>query len=135
MLAVKGTPMDFTESKPIGRDIEKSHPQMANGGGYDFNWVLDKPFGEMGLAAEVFEPESGRMMAVYTDQPGLQFYSGNFFDGKTTGKYGRALRKHESFALETQMFPDSPNKPEFPSTVLRPGEEYRHTCVYKFSIR
>ena len=135
MLAVEGTPMDFTESKPIGRDIEKSHQQMANGGGYDFNWVLDKSFGEMGLAAEVFEPASGRMMAVYTDQPGLQFYSGNFFDGKTTGKYGRPLRKHESFALETQMFPDSPNKSEFPSTVLRPGEEYRHTCIYKFSIR
>ena len=135
MLPVEGTPMDFTVSKPIGRDINKSHQQMTNGGGYDFNWVLDKPFGEMGLAAEVFEPESGRMMAVYTDQPGLQFYSGNFFDGKTTGKYGRPLCRHESFALETQMFPDSPNKPEFPSTVLRPGEEYRHTCIYKFSIR
>ncbi len=121
---VKGTPMDFTKAKPIGRDIQAYHPQMVNGGGYDFNWVLDKKLGAMGLAAEVYEPASGRVMEVMTDQPGMQFYSGNFFP-----------TKYCSFALETQLFPDSPNQPNFPSAVLRPGEEYRHACVYKFSLR
>ena len=134
-LPVKGTPMDFMTEKPIGRDIEAYHPQMENGGGYDFNWILNKPLGEMGLAATVYEPKSGRRMEVYTDQPGMQFYSGNFFDGKTTGKYGKALMKHESFALETQKYPDSPNHTTFPTTVLRPGEEYHHTCIYKFSVK
>ncbi|MBP5643147.1 MAG: galactose mutarotase [Bacteroidales bacterium] len=123
-LSVKGTPMDFTEAKPIGRDIEKDHPQMKYGGGYDFNWVLNKPMGEMGQAASVCEPASGRVMEVFTDQPGMQFYSGNFFD-----------EKYCSFALETQLFPDSPNQPDFPSAVLRPGEEYHHTCIYKFSVK
>ena len=134
-IPVKGTPMDFMNPKPIGRDINTYHPQMENGGGYDFNWVLNKPIGEMGLAAEVYEPESGRIMDVYTDQPGMQFYSGNFFDGSFNGKYGKPLVKHCSFALETQMFPDSPNQPNFPSTVLRPGDEYRHTCVYRFNVK
>ena len=132
-IPVKDTPMDFMESKAIGRDIDKYHPQMENGGGYDFNWVLNKPIGQMGLAAKVYEPASGRTMEVYTDQMGMQFYSGNFFDGETTGKYGKPLRKHESFALETQMFPDAPNQPNFPNAVLRPGEEYHHTCIYRFS--
>ena len=134
-IPVMNTPMDFTTAKPIGQNINDYHPQMVNGGGYDFNWVLKKPIGAMGLAAEVFEPESGRMMTVYTDQDGLQFYSGNFFDGKSTGKYGKPLLIHESFALETQMFPDSPNQPNFPSAVLRPDEEYHHTCIYKFSVK
>ena len=134
-ISVKDTPMDFTEPKTIGRDINVYHPQMVNGGGYDFNWVLNKKLGEMGFAASVFEPKSGRMLEVLTDQPGMQFYSGNFFDGKSTGKYGKPLLKHESFALETQMFPDSPNQPNFPSTVLRPGEEYRHACIYRFSVK
>lgn len=134
-IPVKGTPMDFMTEKPIGRDIDAYHPQMVNGHGYDFNWVLNKHIGEMGLAATVYEPQSGRFMEVFTDQPGMQFYSGNFFDGKTTGKYGKPLRTHESFALETQQFPDAPNQPNFPSVVLRPGEEYHHICIYKFSIR
>ena len=133
-IPVNGTPMDFREAKTIGKDINSYHPQMENGRGYDFNWVLDKPIGEMGLAAKVSEPNSGRVMEVYTDQPGMQFYSGNFFDGKTTGKYGKPLCIHESFALETQQFPDAVNQPNFPSTVLRPGEEYHHTCVYRFSV-
>lgn len=136
LIPVKDTPMDFLVLKPIGRDIEKYHPQMENGGGYDFNWILNKPNGQtFGMAAMVVEPQSGRVMEVLTDQPGMQFYSGNFFDGVTTGKYGKPLRKHESFALETQLFPDAPNRPEFPSAVLRPGEEYRHVCVYKFSLK
>ena len=108
---------------------------MVNGGGYDFNWVVNKPIGQMDLAATVFEPESGRAMEVYTDQPGMQFYSGNFFDGKTTGKYGKPLCNRASFALETQQFPDAINQPNFPSVVLRPGEEYHHTCIYKFDVK
>lgn len=123
-IPVKGTPMDFMASKPIGRDIKEYHPQMENGGGYDFNWVLNKPIGQMGLAASVYEPTSGRTMEVTTDQPGMQFYSGNFFDVK-----------YNSFALETQQFPDAPNQKNFPSTVLRPGEEYHHTCIYKFGVK
>ncbi len=134
-IQVKGTPMDFTQAKPIGRDIDAYHPQMVNGGGYDFNWLLNKPFGQMGMAAVVVEPVSGRVMEVMTDQPGMQFYSGNFFDGKSTGKYGKPLLKHESFALETQLFPDAPNQANFPSAVLRPGEEYHHTCIYRFDVR
>lgn len=132
---VKGTPMDFTKAKTIGKDIEKHHQQMVLGNGYDFNWVLKKNLGEMGLAATVYEPDSHRFMEVLTDQPGMQFYSGNFFDGKTNGKYGKPLCTHESFALETQQFPDAPNQPKFPSAVLRPGEEYHHTCIYKFSVK
>lgn len=134
-ISVKDTPMDFMKSKPIGKDFNVYHPQMANGNGYDFNWVLNKPIGEMGIAASVIEPESGRVMEVFTDQPGMQFYSGNFFDGKTMGKYGKPLCTHESFALETQMFPDSPNQENFPSVVLRPGEEYHHTCIYRFCVK
>lgn len=134
-IVVKGTPMDFTEMKAIGKDIEAYHPQMVNGNGYDFNWLLSKPFEQIGLAASVYEPESGRSMDVFTDQPGIQFYSGNFFDGKTTGKYGKPLRIHESFALETQKFPDAPNQPNFPDVVLRPGEEYHHSCIYRFSVK
>lgn len=135
LISVKDTPMDFMQSKAIGKDFNVYHPQMANGNGYDFNWVLNKPIGEMGFAASVLEPESGRVMEVFTDQPGMQFYSGNFFDGKTMGKYGKPLRTHESFALETQMFPDSPNQENFPSVVLRPGEEYHHTCIYRFGVK
>ena len=123
-IIIKGTPMDFMVTKPIGRDIDKDHPQMVNGGGYDFNWVLNKGIGEMGLAASVNEPQSGRTMQVFTDQPGMQFYSGNFFE-----------EKYKAFALETQQFPDAPNQPNFPSTVLRPGEEYHHTCIYKFDVK
>lgn len=132
--AVKDTPMDFTVAKAIGKDINSDHPQMQFANGYDFNWVLSKPIDQFGLAATVYEPTTGRKMEVLTDQPGLQFYSGNFFDGKTTGKYGKTLDNRESFALETQKFPDSPNQERFPSTVLRPGEEYTHTCVYRFSV-
>ena len=120
-LPVNGTPMGFLESKSIGKDINTYHPQMENGHGYDFNWVLNKPMGDMGLAAILYEPTSKRCMEVYTDQPGLQFYSGNFFENK-----------YEALALETQKYPDSPNKTTFPTTVLRPGEEYHHTCIYRF---
>jgi aldose 1-epimerase len=119
----------------IGERIEHDHPQLKNGTGYDHNWVLGaakKPSAE--LAVTLLEPQSGRVMEVYTDQPGVQFYSGNFFDGKVNGKHGKPIAFRESLALETQFFPDSPNQPSFPSTRLNPGEVYTHTCIYKFKI-
>ena len=133
---VTGTPIDFREPKEIGRDVDAENEQLKNGAGYDHNWVLDrKTENEVELAASVYEPASGRYMEVWTDQPAIQFYGGNFFDGKTTGKYGRALNYRESIALETQKYPDSPNNPHFPSTLLNPGEKYTHTCIYKFGVK
>ena len=133
---VTGTPFDFRQPKAIGTDLELENEQLANGGGYDHNWVLDRKTDDhMELAASVYEPASGRFMEVYTDQPALQFYGGNFFDGTTEGKYGRALKFRESIALETQKYPDTPNHDNFPSTLLNPGETYAHSCVYKFSVK
>ena len=133
---VTGTPFDFREPHVIGERIGVENEQLANGGGYDHNWVLDrKTEGELEFAASVYEPGCGRVMEVYTDQPAMQFYSGNFFDGSTTGKYGKALRYRESIALETQKYPDTPNHDNFPSTLLRPGEKYTHVCVYKFGVK
>ncbi|SOD15082.1 aldose epimerase family protein [Pedobacter xixiisoli] len=133
---VANTPFDFRTSKAIGEHIDQKDQQLKNGLGYDHNWVLDKKGTDsIQLAAEVFEPVSGRLMQIYTDQPGLQFYSGNFFDGKTKGKYGKAIKHREAVALETQKFPDSPNHPNFPSTRLNPGQVYTQTCIYKFSVR
>ena len=133
---VEGTPFDFRQPKAIGTDLEVENEQLANGGGYDHNWVLDRlTEGGMELAASVHEPASGRFMEIYTDQPALQFYGGNFFDGTTEGKYGKALKYRESIALETQKYPDTPNHDNFPSTLLKPGEAYRHACVYRFSVK
>ena len=133
---VTGTPFDFRQAKTIGQDLEVENEQLANGGGYDHNWVLDRQTpDQMELAASVYEPASGRFMEVYTDQPALQFYGGNFFDGTTEGKYGKALRYRESIALETQKYPDTPNHSNFPSTLLNPGETYTHSCVYRFSVK
>lgn len=133
---VTGTPFDFRQPKAIGTDLGVENEQLANGGGYDHNWVLDRKTDDhMELAASVYEPASGRFMEVYTDQPALQFYGGNFFDGTTEGKYGRALKFRESIALETQKYPDTPNHDNFPSTLLNPGETYTHSCVYKFSVK
>lgn len=133
---VAGTPFDFRQPKAIGTDLAVENEQLANGGGYDHNWVLDRQDeGTMELAASVWEPASGRFMEVYTDQPALQFYGGNFFDGTTEGKYGRALKYRESLALETQKYPDTPNHDNFPSTLLNPGETYTHSCIYKFSVK
>ena len=130
---VTGTPFDFRTPKAIGTDLEADDQQLRNGSGYDHNWILDrKSADDMELAASVYEPASGRFMEVWTDQPALQFYGGNFFDGTSTGKYGKALKYRESIALETQKYPDTPNHPDFPSTLLRPGEVYKHTCVYRF---
>lgn len=133
---VTGTPFDFRQPKAIGQDVNVENEQLKNGAGYDHNWVLDrKSENDVELAASVYEPASGRYMEVWTDQPALQFYGGNFFDGSTTGKYGRALAYRESIALETQKYPDTPNQPHFPSTLLNPGENYTHVCIYKFAVK
>lgn len=132
---VEGTPMDFRTPTPIGRRIEGDFQQLVFGGGYDHNWVLNKPGMELSLAARVYEPESGRIMEVRTTQPGVQFYTGNFLDGTAIGKGGTPYEKRFGFCLETQHFPDSPNKPEFPSVVLNPGEEFSSTTIYAFSAQ
>ncbi len=136
LMAVGGTPFDFRVPTMIGQRVDEQNKQLKNGGGYDHNWVLTKQKkGAVELAASVYEPQSGRLLEVFTDQPGLQFYGGNFFDGTGDGKYGAKFNYREAFALETQKFPDSPNQPAFPSALLKSGEEYRHVCVYKFSVK
>jgi aldose 1-epimerase len=132
--AVSGTPFDFTKSTAIGSRIERNDEQLKLGKGYDHNWVLNnfnKP-GNSALAARVVEPTSGRVMEVYTTQPGIQFYTGNFLDGTIKGKGGKAYQQRYGFCLETQHFPDSPNKPSFPSTVLKPNQKFHSTTVFKF---
>lgn len=130
---VEGTPFDFREAKLIGQDLGVANTQLDMGAGYDHCWVLNGEQGEMKLAAITVDPESGRRMSVYTDQKGIQFYGGNFFDGKTVSKDGKSSYGYRgSLALETQLFPDSPNQPHFPSTILEPEEVYTHTCIYKF---
>lgn len=130
---VKGTPFDFTAAKAIGKDINANDEQIKRGKGYDHNFVLNHEPGKVGLAARVREPETGRVMEVHTDQPGVQFYSGNFLDGSIKGKGGAVYEQRAGFCLETQHFPDSPNKPDFPTTLLKPGETFKSTTVYKFS--
>ena len=131
-----GTPFDFREPHAIGDRIGQENVQLANGGGYDHNWIIDrKSDHDMEFAASVFDPSTGRFMEVFSDQPALQFYSGNFFDGTTMGKYDRPLRYRESIALETQLYPDTPHHENFPSTLLNPGETYIHHCIYRFSTK
>ncbi|POX53785.1 galactose-1-epimerase [Streptomyces sp. Ru71] len=131
---VAGTPFDFRRAKPVGRDIRAGHPQQVLAKGYDHNWVLDKGItAEPEHIATLRDPASGRTLRIATDQPGLQFYSGNFLDGTLTGTSGRTYRQGDALCLETQHFPDSPNQPAFPSTVLRPGETYRTRTVHRFS--
>ena len=132
---VKGTPMDFTEPTAIGARIDQQDEQLRFGKGYDHNWVLNKSPGALALAARVYERGSGRVMEIRSTEPGIQFYSGNFLDGSITGKGGRVYKLRNGFCLEPQHFPDSPNKPAFPSTVLRPGERYKTTTIFKFSIK
>ena len=129
---VAGTPLDFTRSTRIGARIRDNHPQLVIGRGYDHNWVLDRHGSGLELAARLKDPRSGRVLEVLTDQPGIQFYSGNFLDGTLVGTSGRMYRQGDGLALETQHFPDSPNHPNFPSTVLRPGETYRQVTVHRF---
>jgi len=131
--AVKGTPLDFTKSTPIGARIDDPYEQMVKGAGYDHNYVVRGPAGKLRLAARVVEPKSGRVLEVLTTQPGVQLYTGNFMDGSIVGKSGRAYARRNSFCLETQHYPDSPNQPKFPSTVLRPGQTYHETTVFRFT--
>jgi len=132
--SVEGTPMDFRMPVPIGARVDDDFEQLKFGLGYDHNWVLFPSENELTFAARVVEPASGRTLEVYTNEPGLQFYGGNFLDGSDTGKYGKVYEHRTSFCLETQHFPDSPNQPGFPSTILNPGEEYYSVCVYKFGV-
>jgi aldose 1-epimerase len=130
---VSGTPFDFRRAKPIGRDIRDAHPQLVTAKGFDHNWVLDKGITERPEhIATLRDGASGRTLRIATDQPGLQFYSGNFLDGTLTGTGGSLYRQGDALCLETQHFPDSPNQPSFPSTVLRPGQTYRTTTVHSF---
>jgi aldose 1-epimerase len=131
---VKGTPFDFTTPTTIGARIGQGDEQLKFGKGYDHNWVIDKPAGELGLMARVTEPQSGRVMEVLSTEPGLQFYSGNFLDGTLKGKGGWVYQQRSAFCMEPQHYPDSPNKPAFPSTVLRPGDTYKNTIIYRFSV-
>ena len=127
--SVKNSPMDFTKPKTIGSRIDQVP------GGYDHNYVLNSGGGTLALAAKVYEPTSGRVMEIHTTEPGFQFYSGNFLDGSITGKSGTVYKKHYGVCLETQHFPDSPNKPSFPSVILYPGRKYTHLTVHKFYTR
>jgi aldose 1-epimerase len=133
--SVSGTALDFTTSTVIGARIEQKDEQMIFGGGYDHNFVINRQGEGLALAARVYEPTTGRMMEVHTTEPGVQFYTGNFLDGSITGKGGHVYKKRSGFCLETQHFPDSPNKPSFPSAILRPGKVYESRTVYKFSVR
>jgi aldose 1-epimerase len=132
---VQGTPFDFTKSTAIGARIGQDDEQLKLGKGYDHNWVLNKGSGGLTKAAEVHEPKTGRVMQVWTTEPGLQFYTGNFLDGTLKGKGGKPYPARGAFCMETQHYPDSPNKPAFPSTELKPGTTYHSTTVYRFSAK
>jgi aldose 1-epimerase len=131
---VAGTPMDFTAPRKIGEAIDQDDIQLKYGAGYDHNWVLKHRSGTLGLAAVAHDPVSGRIMEVLTTQPGVQLYSANWIDNEK-GKGGKKYQRRWAFCLETQHFADAINKPHFPSTILNPGEEYKHICMYKFSTK
>lgn len=132
---VLGTPLDFRQRTPIGARIDQTHVQLQRGNGYDHNFVLTRQGDGLALAARVLEPITGRTLEVTTTEPGVQFYSGNFLDGTIAGKGGARYGRRAGFCLETQHYPDSPNHSNFPSTVLRPGQEYRSTTVFKFGVQ
>jgi aldose 1-epimerase len=129
IVAVANTPMDFRTSKKISKDLDRVR------GGYDHNFVIDKKGPGLAMAATVYDPASGRMMEVWTTQPGIQFYTGNFLDGSLKGRDGKKILQHGALCLETQHFPDSPNQPAFPGTILEPGQSFHEWTVYKFSVR
>jgi len=132
---VKGTPFDFTKPTVIGSRIEDNDEQVKLGHGYDHNWVLNSGGGKLALAARVEEPAGGRVMEVWTTEPGVQFYTGNFLDGSITGKGGKVIQRRYGLCLETQHFPDSPNKPSFPTTELKPGQKFHSETEYRFSTK
>jgi aldose 1-epimerase len=132
----EGTPFDFRTPTAIGARIESKDPQMVLGGGYDHNWVIDqKAPGVLGPVLRVVEPKSGRTLEVSSTEPGLQFYTGNFLDGHHVGKSGKPYVKRGAFCVETQHYPDSPNQKAFPSTIVRPGTDYKSQTVFKFGVQ
>ena len=132
---VAGTPFDFNKPTTIGARIGQENEQLKFGGGYDHNWVINKKAGKLDLMARVYEPTTGRVLEVLSTEPGLQFYSGNFLDGTITGKGNWVYAFRNGFCMEPQHYPDSPNKPHFPSTALFPGETYKNTIIYRFSVK
>ena len=132
---VDATPFDFRMPTAIGARINQDDEQLKFGNGYDHNWVINKPAGELGLMARVYEPATGRVMEVLSTEPGLQFYTGNFLDSTITGKGGWVYKFRNAFCMEPQHYPDSPNHPSFPPVVLKPGETYKNTIIYRFSTR
>lgn len=132
---VEGTPMDFRTPKAVAQDIEADYEQLRLGNGYDHNWVLNTAGDDTKVAFSLYSPVTGILLEGYTDQPGVQVYSGNFLTGRVAGKHNVLYPRRASICLETQLFPDSPNKPEWPSATLRPGETYTHHCIYKFSVK
>ena len=132
--SVRGTPFDFTDGRSIGSGITSDEAQLKLAGGYDHCWVLTEQSSACALAAKLWDPMSGRALSVFTTQPGIQVYSGNFLDGGIQGKQGERYQRHSGLCLETQHFPDSPNQPSFPTTMLRPGETYREMTVYRFEV-
>lgn len=133
LASVKGTPMDFTAMKEIGRDIDADFDQLVMANGYDHNWVLNHKPGELELCAKVYEPVSGRKMEVYTDLPGMQFYTANGLESPFSGKGGAVYSPRSAYCFETQYYPDSANQPQFPSPVIKAGKEYRTVTIYRFS--
>ncbi len=131
---VENTPFDFRKPAKIGTQFDSDNEQIKIAGGYDHNFIINGQPGELRVAAKAFESDTGRVLKVLTTEPGVQFYSGNFLDGTITGKNGIVYKHRHAFCLETQHYPDSPNKPNFPSTVLDPGEEYHTTTIFKFSV-
>jgi aldose 1-epimerase len=131
---VTGTPFDFRKPTAIGARINDPDRVLQYGPGYDHNWVINKPLGQLGLMARVTEPVSGRVMEVWSDEPGVQFYAGNFLDGTIQGKGGKIYRRRNAFCLEPQHYPDSPNKPQFPTTELKPSQVFSNTILYKFDV-
>jgi len=132
---VAGTPFDFTTAKAIGRDIAADNEQLRNGNGYDHNWVLNTAGNDSLAAVELYNPANGIDLTVYTNEPGIQIYTGNFLDGTATGKGGTVYNQRAAVCLETQKYPDTPNKPEWPTATLRPGETYHSHCAYHFSVK
>jgi aldose 1-epimerase len=132
---VAGTALDFRSARPIGERVGDDDEQLRLAEGYDHTWVLDKPAGQLGLAARVYDPGSGRTLEMQTTEPGVQLYTGNKLDGQMTGHGGQRYVRHAGLCLEAQHFPDSPNQPDFPPTTLRPGEVYRQTTTYRFGVR
>jgi len=132
---VEGTPFDFRTPTAIGARIGQDDQQLKFGNGYDHNWVINKPLGQFGLMARVYETTTGRVLEVWSTEPGLQFYSGNFLDGKNKGKGGWVYQFRNGFCMEPQHYPDSPNQPDFPSVVLKPGQVYHNTIIFKFLVQ